>query len=273
MPQRALFRRGQRGHGPGRSEMVQQRVLAPRSDAGISSSGDRPIALARLARCAPIAKRCASSRSRCRKYSTGSRGSSENGVRPGRKNLSRPALRPTLGDRDDRQVLDPQFGEDLLRAVSWPWPPSISTRSPHSEFARRGLPSAPGEAAAEHLAHHRVVVAAAAGTVAIPIDRHRCARTLHYPHPALPRQRGGALRARATSIPVCSSSSLPRWRGRAGWGYPPLRRSSNTGLCRLRTPDREFAIGVLHQPVGPATIIAPTANAPGYGCCRRPRCG
>lgn len=42
----------------------------------ISSSGETPIAFCRLARCVPITKRCDSSRSRCRKNSTGSLGGS-----------------------------------------------------------------------------------------------------------------------------------------------------------------------------------------------------
>ena len=127
-------------HGSRRAEMVQQRVLALGADPGISSSGERPIALARLARCAPIAKRCASSRSRCRKYSTGSRGSSENGGRPGTKNRSRPALRsgPLAIDDDRRDRRCRVRRRPACAAVSWPCPPSISTRSGHSPRSRSG---------------------------------------------------------------------------------------------------------------------------------------
>ena len=45
-------------------------------------------------------------------------------------------------------------------AESWPLPPSISSRSGHSPFERSGSSfSQPREAAAEHLAHHREIVA------------------------------------------------------------------------------------------------------------------
>ena len=54
-------------HRPGGAEMHQQRLLPRRADAGhLVERADAPIALARFARCAPIAKRWTSSRSRWR---------------------------------------------------------------------------------------------------------------------------------------------------------------------------------------------------------------
>ena len=54
-------------HLAGRAEAMQQRPLAPGPTPAISSSGEALIALARRARWLPMAKRCASSRRRCRK--------------------------------------------------------------------------------------------------------------------------------------------------------------------------------------------------------------
>ena len=61
------------------------RLLVASSDRrGFVTSGEAVIVCLRLARCAPIAKRCASSLSFWMQYSTGSRGSSNSGSRPRR---------------------------------------------------------------------------------------------------------------------------------------------------------------------------------------------
>ena len=51
----------------GRAEMLEQRALARLADAGDLVERVGAEGLARLARCVPMAKRCASSRSRCTK--------------------------------------------------------------------------------------------------------------------------------------------------------------------------------------------------------------
>ena len=82
---------------------------------------------------------------------------------PGRWKVSRPALRsgpletPTTGTS-----WTPASSSTSQTAESWPLPPSISSRSGHSPLrAVRILLLEPGEAAAEHLAHHREIVARA----------------------------------------------------------------------------------------------------------------
>ena len=120
-------------HPARRAEMVQQRPLARRADARRSRPArSHQIAFDRPARCVVMAKRCASSRRRCRKYSTGSRGGSWNGVRAvGVEPLAAGvAVRP-LGDR-----------HQLAR----PARPGRSARRAPPKAARRRRRSAPGRA-------------------------------------------------------------------------------------------------------------------------------
>ena len=108
-----------------------------------------------------MAKRCASSRRRCRKYSTGSRGGSWNAAASGVWNHSRPASRSgPLAIATSATSLTPRSSSTPRAAESWPAPPSISTRSGQSGACAVGfLAQRAAEAALQHLAHHGEVVA------------------------------------------------------------------------------------------------------------------
>src|SRR5207249_10383658 len=70
-----------------------------------------------------------------------------------------------LGDPCDRHIIDTEFGQDLLRRAELPLA-AIDQHEigPHAALALGILLEDAAEAAAQHLAHHRVIVAASAGS-------------------------------------------------------------------------------------------------------------
>ena len=99
---------------------------------GISCRPASRMSFLRSLRCEPITKRCASSRSRWMKYSTGSRGSSLIASRSGMNRVSRPASRSgPLATAISETWVSPSASKISLTALSWPRPPSMMTRSGH----------------------------------------------------------------------------------------------------------------------------------------------
>ena len=113
-----------------------------------------------------MAKRCASSRSRWTKKSAGSRGEQaerlaaldEEGL------AARVAVGP-LGDRGERHARHAERGQDLARGLELPLAAvdddEVGRVGKSPRVRRLALAQKPGEAAGQHLAHHRVVVARA----------------------------------------------------------------------------------------------------------------
>src|SRR5207248_2994390 len=67
----------------------------------------------------------------------------------------------SLGDRDDRDIADAEFGEDGLRLGELPLPAIYQHQiGPHAALALGVFLQCPVKAAAKHLAHHRVIIAA-----------------------------------------------------------------------------------------------------------------
>ena len=165
-PRRLLqVRQARPRHRLGRAEGVQERALARRADAGISSSGLLTKSFLRRARCVPMAKRCASSRSRWTKNSAGSRGGAGTARGPRQRRSRGPALRSgPLAIAASATPSTPSAAKTSRAASNWPRPPSMTTRSGVSGKARRPRavspsPLQPREAPRQHLAHHGVVVA------------------------------------------------------------------------------------------------------------------
>ena len=85
---------------------------------GISSSGLLTKSFLRRARCVPMAKRCASSRSRWTKNSAGSRGGElERLAARDEERLAPGVAVGPLGDRGERDALDAELGEHLPRRL------------------------------------------------------------------------------------------------------------------------------------------------------------
>src|SRR5438874_4377304 len=83
----------------------------------------------------------------------------------------------SLGDRDDRDIADAEFGEDGLRLGELPLPAIDQHQiGPHAALALGILLQRAVKAAAEYLAHHRVIIAA----------RHSRLGTSVSPHPNPP---------------------------------------------------------------------------------------
>src|SRR5215469_10349950 len=120
------------------------------------------------------------------------------------------AVRP-FGDADDGDIGDAELLEHALRHVQLTLAAIDQYEiGPHAAIALRILPERAGEAALQDLAHHRVVVTAGASLT-------------YLPHRTLPRKPGSPRTAAGQG-------------GRSGGGE--------------EAADREFAIGVFHEPVG-----------------------
>ena len=124
------------------------------------SSAERPTPLPRLARWLVIAKRCASSRSRCKKYRTGSRWSSLKGGRPGRCSVSRPASRSgplAIASTGSPEIPQPAEGLERGAELTGAAVDDHQIR-PLAALAIGILALQPGEAATQDFAHHGIVV-------------------------------------------------------------------------------------------------------------------
>ena len=111
-------------------------ACAPRRRPAPRPARSSPAPCCRPARCVVMAKRCASSRTRCRKYSTGSRGGSWNGSRPSDVEPLAPgvAVRP-LGDRHHRDLV---HAEVLQHAAHRRQLPGAAVDQQQVRASRRG---------------------------------------------------------------------------------------------------------------------------------------
>ena len=281
--------------------MLQERALARGADAGDFLQADSRMSFLRRVRCEPMAKRCASSRSRCTKYSTGSRGFSLNGSRPGTKKVSRPASRSgPLAMATSGTSARPSAASAACAAESCPRPPSMMTRSGQGESACVSLQSCSLSGCPS--------VGVAAAALPLPVlhgerdgvrGNLRDERSRRAPSPALgpawasptalPRKRGERPEFRRSRSPhPRDRSALPldkrpvarRHRGarhiRRRTNAPPdslisrlKRRSSTSRIIAKSSPGVRSAERMLNlrywffwKPSGPATIMAPTAFVP-----------
>ena len=154
--------RARAASSPSRTPCSSRCLAASGPRPGTSSSTDVVIFLSRSWRWYVIAKRCASSRTCCSRYSASeSRGMRTGSARPGQVHLLEP-----LGEAGDADVLEPSSSSTRTATSSWPLPPSISSR--FGGYANRlpgvrafvALAEVVAEPAGQHLLHRREVVLA-----------------------------------------------------------------------------------------------------------------
>jgi len=157
--------------------------------------------------------------------------------REGRPPRQEEALAPgiavgTLGDRRDRDVADAEFGERGLRLGELPLP-AIDQHQirPHTALALGIFLQRAEKAAAEHLAHHRVIIAAGG-------DRFRIVRSCV---------------TRMTTkfvIPGRGGAESPESRNTGLWnmdsGFAAARRPGMTNSC-AKPPFAGFGKGIFQK--------------------------